>query len=158
MNCHNCRDFLKDSLNSVVNQTYDNWELIFLDNCSSDDSKNILLNLKDNRVKYFKTDKFFTLGKARKLAWKQCNGEYVAFLDSDDISKSFRLKEQINFFQNHKNIAVYGSGIEVIDIKGKVITQIYCPTESQNLKDELKISFPFMNSTLNSKKTVNIKL
>tara|TARA_Y100001970_G_scaffold58208_1_gene73805 strand:- start:13207 stop:13386 length:180 start_codon:yes stop_codon:yes gene_type:complete len=57
MNCHNGEAFLKESINSVINQTYKNWELIFWDNFSNDRSKEILLKFSDNRIKYFYDDK-----------------------------------------------------------------------------------------------------
>ncbi len=57
MNCYNGQDFLKESINSVINQTYKKWELIFYDNCSTDRSAKIIKEYKDKRVKYFKSKK-----------------------------------------------------------------------------------------------------
>ena len=70
MNCHNGERYLKQSLKSVLNQTYKNWELIFWDNNSTDDSKKIFKSFKDKRLKYFKSSKFNTLYKSRNLAIK----------------------------------------------------------------------------------------
>ena len=61
MNCHNGEKFLTESLKSVKNQTYKNWELIFYDNCSTDKSKNIIKNFSDKRVRYFKSQKILKL-------------------------------------------------------------------------------------------------
>ena len=57
MNCYNGDNYLEESLNSVINQTYKNWELIFYDNCSTDKSAIILKKYKDKRIKYFKSKK-----------------------------------------------------------------------------------------------------
>ena len=53
MNCHNGEKFLNESVKSVINQTYQNWELIFFDNLSNDNSKKILQSFRDKRIKYF---------------------------------------------------------------------------------------------------------
>ena len=70
VNCYNSERFLKSTLDSLVLQTYKNWELIFYDNCSTDDSFKIFKSYKDKRFKYFKSNKFESLGAARKNAFK----------------------------------------------------------------------------------------
>ena len=85
MNCHNGSDYLTESINSVINQTYKNWEIIFWDNQSSDNSLKIVETFGDNRIKIYKSSKFESLGKARNNAIAKCNGEFIGFLDTDDI-------------------------------------------------------------------------
>ena len=77
MNCHNGDLYLKESLKSVLKQKYKNWELIFWDNCSTDNSKQIIKKLKDKRIKYFFSGKFNTLYKSRNLAIKKAKGKYI---------------------------------------------------------------------------------
>ena len=60
MTCHNGERYLKDAVLSILTQTYKNWELIFIDNNSTDDSKNIILSFDDKRINYFKSEKTFT--------------------------------------------------------------------------------------------------
>ena len=74
INCHNGEKFLEKSIESVFNQTYKNWEIIFLDNLSSDKSKEILQLFDDKRIKYYRTDNLVDLYKARNLAVEKCNG------------------------------------------------------------------------------------
>ena len=85
MNCYNGAKYLQESLRSVINQTYQNWELIFWDNISSDDSKKIFSNFNENRFKYFLNDKHSILYHARNQAIKKANGDFIAFLDTDDV-------------------------------------------------------------------------
>jgi len=85
MNCHNGEKFLDDSLKSIFNQTYQNWELIFWDNVSTDKSPVILKKYKDQRIRYFLAKKFEKLYKARNLALEKTSGEYICFLDTDDL-------------------------------------------------------------------------
>ena len=80
MNCLNCEQYLRDAIDSVYAQTYDNWEIIFWDNGSCDKSGEIAKSY-DSKLKYFKTEETSILGTARVLAVEQANGEYFAFLD-----------------------------------------------------------------------------
>ena len=95
MNCHNGEKFLEQSLSSILKQSYKNWELIFWDNKSNDNSKKKFLKFKDKRFNYFFSKKHNKLYKARNLAIKKSRGEYVCFLDTDDIWKSNKLKKQV---------------------------------------------------------------
>ena len=102
MNCYNGEKFLSEALNSVVNQSYKNWELIFFDNCSNDKSKNICRKFKDKRIKYFKSTSKIKLGLARRKALAKARGEFTAFLDVDDIWKKNKLSKQLQYFNNSK--------------------------------------------------------
>ena len=99
MNCHNGEKYLYEAINSILNQSYLNWELIFWDNQSNDNSASILKSFKDDRIKYFKSKNFTNLGKARKLAFAECKGEFIAFLDTDDIWFKEKLKVQLSYFK-----------------------------------------------------------
>ena len=102
MNCYNGEKYLKESLNSIISQTYQNWELIFWDNKSTDQSKNIFLNYKDIRFKYFYSEINTGLGEARLNAYKKTNGQYIAFLDCDDLWNKNKLEKQILKFKDEK--------------------------------------------------------
>ena len=104
MNCHNGEKYLNQSISSILNQSYKNWELIFFDNNSNDKSKFILKKYKDKRIKYFKTKKIHALYKARNLAVKKSTGELVSFLDVDDWWFKDKLKKQVNFFLKDRKI------------------------------------------------------
>ena len=100
MNCFNGEKYLSESVNSVINQKYQNWELIFWDNMSTDSSKEILGNFVDNRIKYFSSKKHLKLGQARNEAIKKSKGALIAFLDTDDIWLPDKLKKQVPEFNN----------------------------------------------------------
>jgi len=84
MNCFNGEKFLNQAIESLKYQTYKNWELIFWDNKSNDNSKKIIKKFKDKRIKYFCSKKFQSLYKARNEAIKKTKGELISFLDTDD--------------------------------------------------------------------------
>mgnify|MGYP004008723147 CR=1 FL=1 len=81
MNCFNGEKFIEESLRSIVNQKYQNWELIFLDNNSNDNSAKIFKKFKDKRFFYFKNNKTTNISIARNKAISLCNGEYLSFFD-----------------------------------------------------------------------------
>ena len=158
MNCHNCEKYLKYALKSILDQSYKNWELVFLDNNSNDNSKNILNKFSDKRIKYYKTKKFLKLGEARKLGWELCKGKYIAILDADDIADPERLEKQIEFFNKNNDVAVYGSSLDIINNDGLFVERVNCATDSDILKEEIVFSFPFMNSTLMINKKIGDEL
>jgi glycosyltransferase involved in cell wall biosynthesis len=102
MNCYNGERYLHEALKSVINQHFKNWELIFFDNCSTDKSKNICKQYKDKRIKYFKSHKKIELGLARKKALAKAKGNYIAFLDVDDIWHRNKLSKQLNSLKDDK--------------------------------------------------------
>ena len=109
MNCYNGDKYLNEALQSIINQTYKNWELIFWDNLSSDNSKKIFKRYNDKRFKYFLAEKHTVLYEARNLAIKEAKGEFIAFLDTDDIWLDEKLEEQIKLFSNQNIGLVYGN-------------------------------------------------
>ena len=109
MNCFNGENFLKGSIESIKNQTYQNWELIFWDNRSKDKSAEIFKSYNDIRFKYFCADKHTTLYEARNLAIKKSNGDFIAFLDTDDLWSNDKLKMQMGFFDNSEVGLVYSN-------------------------------------------------
>tara|TARA_B110000977_G_scaffold123703_1_gene158587 strand:- start:1306 stop:2238 length:933 start_codon:yes stop_codon:yes gene_type:complete len=113
MNCYNGEKYLKESLESVKNQNYKNWELIFYDNSSIDSSKDIFFNYqeKDKRFKYFKSKKKEKLGLARLNAFKKAKGAFFLFLDCDDYILPNKITVQIKLFKIKLVGAVYGNSI-----------------------------------------------
>jgi glycosyltransferase involved in cell wall biosynthesis len=95
MNCYNSEIYLKESLKSILNQDYKNWELIFLDNHSTDNSKKIFNSFKDKRFKYFRLNKKHPLGIARHKASCKAKGKYLCFLDTDDIWLTKKISTQV---------------------------------------------------------------
>jgi len=102
MNCYNGEQFLKDAIYSVFAQTYQNWELIFWDNQSTDKSKEIIQKFKNAKIKYFYSEKHTNLGEARAEAINRASGDFIAFLDVDDLWEAEKLSKQILVFEDEK--------------------------------------------------------
>ena len=115
MNCHNGERFLSHALDSLNSQTYNNWELIFFDNCSTDKSKALVKRKKNKKIRYFFSKKKLKLYDARNLAIMKARGHYITFLDTDDVWHKEKLKIQINFLRVNKNIKFLYSNFYIIN-------------------------------------------
>ncbi len=102
VNCHNGQKYLAECIRSILNQTYTNFEIIFWDNFSTDNSYKIVNKFKDKRIRKFKIKKFSSLYKSRNLAISKSKGKYIAFLDTDDWWCKTKLEEQIIFLKKNK--------------------------------------------------------
>lgn len=101
VNCHNGEQYLEKCISSIINQKYKNLEVIFFDNCSLDNSKKILENFKDQRIKYFYSHTKLPLYKARNEAIKKSDGKLIAFLDVDDWWEENYLSSREKFFEDN---------------------------------------------------------
>ena len=129
MNCLNCERYLHEAIDSVYSQSYENWEIIFWDNGSCDNSQRIAKSY-DSKLKYYKSEETTNLGKARVLAVEKANAEYLAFLDCDDIWHKDKLSKQMNIFiEDRANVGlVYGKCDVLYDGKSdKVINHNVLP-------------------------------
>ena len=120
INCYNGEKYLKDAIDSVYAQTFKDWEIIFIDNCSTDNTAKIAQSY-DERVKYHKTKKTIKLYAARNYAMKFVKGKYVSFLDSDDMWLSEKLEKQLNCFSDQ--IALVCTLLHFIDSNGNKINK-----------------------------------
>ena len=98
---YNSSKFIEECVNSVVSQTYNNWELLIVDDCSDDNSKELLLDLekKDERIRVTFLDNNIGAAKARNISIRNAKGRYIAFLDSDDMWEKSKLEKQIKFME-----------------------------------------------------------
>ncbi len=115
INCYNGEKYLIDCLESIKNQTYKNFEVIFWDNKSIDSSSKIFKKIADERFFYFLSESHTSLYKARNLALKKINGDFLCFLDADDMMKIDRLEKQIKFFLENNDLGVVYCNQEILN-------------------------------------------
>lgn len=101
MPSYNTEKFIKESIDSVLNQTYFNWELIIVDDCSTDNTDSIIGSINDTRIKYLKNDKNSGAAISRNRALREAQGKWIAFLDSDDSWMPDKLEKQIKFMEEN---------------------------------------------------------
>lgn len=125
---YNSEQFIAQNISSVLAQTYTDWEHILVDDCSTDESKNIILSFQknDSRIKFFQFDRNSGAGKARNKAIEMAQGQYIAFLDSDDYWHPRKLEKQITFMANNNYSFTYCHYYVVIenDIKYEIQSPI----------------------------------
>lgn len=126
MPAYNCADYIGESIDSVIAQTYENWELVIVDDCSTDNTEEIIDRYiqKDNRIRYFKLEQNSGAAIARNKAVEVAQGIYLAFLDSDDLWVNTKLEKQIKFMSENGysfTCTTYGKIDEESNIKNKVI-------------------------------------
>ena len=120
INCFNGEKYLREALDSVVTQTYKNWEIIFWDNQSTDKSAEIYKSYKDSRFKYYYASSHADiLYEARNYALKKTNGDFIAFLDVDDWWLPNKLEKQIPLFDDPDVGLVYGNLWRLFEKKNK---------------------------------------
>ena len=117
MPSYNTASFIEETIQSVLNQTYTNWELIIVDDCSTDNTDEVLENIKDSRIRYFKNDKNSGAAVSRNKALREAKGQWIAYLDSDDLWMPEKLEKQIHFMETNGYAFSY-TNYEEIDVNG----------------------------------------
>ena len=120
MNCYNSEKYLKETIESVYSQTFKEWEIIFWDNLSTDNSANIACSF-DGKLKYHKGENFLTLGEARNMAISKAEGEYIAILDCDDLWYPEKLEKQINVLKSQPEVDLIYSNYELLYTNGNYV-------------------------------------
>lgn len=120
MPAYNSARFIAESIESVIAQTYTNWELLITDDCSKDDSYNIMMKYaeKDSRIQIYQTPQNSGAAVARNISLAHAVGKYIAFLDSDDLWINTKLERQVAFMEE-RDIAFSFSDYDVIEEDGK---------------------------------------
>jgi glycosyltransferase involved in cell wall biosynthesis len=139
VNCFNSERFLKDALDSIYQQDYSNWEIIFWDNASTDGSAEIAKSY-DSHLKYFKSSETTSLGKARNKAMSKATGKYIAFLDCDDKYLKDKTSIQVNVMESGDTALCYG-GVFIINEDSVLINKNKVSDKSGYLFDHLLINY-----------------
>ncbi len=124
MPSYNTTKYIAESIQSVLNQTYTNWELIIVDDCSTDNTDDVVKQfLADSRIKYLKNEKNSGAAISRNRALREAKGKWIAFLDSDDLWLPQKLEKQIEFMEENNYKFTYTD--YKINFNGKWLPYIY---------------------------------
>jgi len=149
--------YLRDSINSILNQTYDNFELIIIDDGSSDDSSNIIREFDCTRIRSYEQSNrglAATLNRAIELS----TGSYVARQDQDDVAHPQRLAKQVEFLKAHPKCAMVGTWASIWNRESESSRVHRHPTDNLALKFELLFDNPFVHSTIMLQKSALAKV
>ena len=137
---YNSERYIQDTVSSVLAQTYQNWELLFVDDCSSDSSLELVKSFQDDRIHIFSMEKNGGAALARNRAIEEARGKWIAFLDSDDIWMPEKLEKQIAYMHEN-NISFSYTDYEVINESNKTITTFKPRLSVCTYKDILKHNY-----------------
>lgn len=124
---YNSSKYITYTINSLLNQTYDNIEIIVINDGSKDDTEKIVTSYTDSRIKYFANDSNYGLSYSTNRGLSLAKGEFIAHADHDDISTPFRIKRQVEYLQ--KNTDITGVSTSVIHINSKITAPKNCIDE-----------------------------
>ena len=118
---YNVAPYLKESLDSILNQTIQDFEIIFIDDCSTDNTIEIATSYHDSRIKILSKTENKGLIDSLNIGFKAANGKYIARMDGDDISDLCRFEKQLTILENNSEIKVCGSWLQAFGKDDKII-------------------------------------
>jgi len=133
MTVFNGEQYLGECIDSVLNQTFKDFEFLIIDDCSTDSSRKIIRSYKDKRIRYTENHKNISQVRSLNIGLEQARGKYIARLDQDDLMIGNRLERQSVFLDNRPDIAVAGTWGEVIDNSGRVFTKCHLPVRYEEI-------------------------
>lgn len=139
--CYNAEQYLKCCLNSIFNQTYHNFELIIVDDGSTDTTRQIIDAIEDPRVIRIKNNSNLGVTACLNNCISMAKGKYIARMDADDLMHQDRLKLQVSFLEENPDYGLVGSGYNVIDVNGMPANR----AEPMHTNNELKLTLLFFN-------------
>lgn len=148
MSAYNAATHIQSAINSVLNQTFTDWELLVIDDGSTDQTSTILQTFHDPRLRLLKNNLNIGLTKSLNLALRQARGEYVARLDADDLSLPERFSQQVHFLDRHPEIVLVGTLAKLIDSEGSLFDYQKTPTDPDIIKFSLLFGNPITHSSI----------
>ena len=150
MSVYNGADFLDESIESILKQTFNDFEFIIIDDGSTDESYEIIQSYanKNRQIVVIQNKNRIHLTKSLNNGLKIAKGKYIARQDADDISLPERLQTQITYMENNEDIGILGTSVELIDVKSKNIRTIKGQSNTNFLKWHLLLSNPLIHSSV----------
>lgn len=137
MTVYNAEKYLKDAIDSVLRQTESRFELIIVNDCSTDSSEEIIKSYTDKRIRYFKNEKNLKVSKTRNFGVSKAQTNLIAFIDSDDVWLDNKLEKQLKFIKETGAKICYGA-CGFIDNDGNLLNRVFDVPKTVNFKRLLK--------------------
>ncbi len=158
MSVYNGEKHLDESVISVLNQTFTDFEFIIVNDCSTDNSLNIIKQYaeKDKRIILIENDKNIGLTKSLNKGLMLAKGEYIARMDSDDISLPYRLEKQYKYLEKNRRVFLLGTSVVMIDKNGKTSIKVAAITQEKKIYDRLRKKNTLVHPTIMFRNGFNI--
>jgi len=137
-------EYLRQAIDSILSQSYSNFEFIIVDDCSTDNSLSVIESYEDRRIQILKNSQNIGLTKSLNKALAICKGEFIARMDSDDISEPERFEKQVQYLKDHSDVVVCGTWAKLFDDWQKTHTNKYVRREIPS-REEYSIYQLFSN-------------
>jgi glycosyltransferase involved in cell wall biosynthesis len=147
MPAYNCGKYIKQSVNSILNQSYTDFEFIIIDDGSTDDTESIIKNINDKRIKYFKTE-HKGASAALNLGISKASGDWIARIDADDLNVPERLEKQVQFLNENPEYTAVSSWSVYFNDKGKILFPLREPVDHNAIHEYLNLHNPLNQSGL----------
>jgi len=150
MPAYNAEKYIAEAIESIIAQTYTNWELLIADDGSTDNTKDIIEAYcgKDKRIKAYHNQTNQKLLKTRNKLIAKAKGDYITFQDADDYSHTERLEKQVKCFLNDHNLGLVGTFVQIVDDKGSKIRVHKKPVEHDDILKRLQVYNAFGGATM----------
>ena len=148
MAAFNVDSFIEESVRSVIEQTYQNWELIICDDCSSDQTWQLISKQTDNRIKKIRNAQNMGASKTRNICLSHSSGTYVAVLDADDVWHSTKLASQLLLINSSQDLGLIGTNAIEIDEAGLEVGVRNFPSSNRQLLDLSFWRCPMLHSSI----------
>lgn len=147
---YNAGNFIVEAIESIRNQTYQNWELICVNDFSTDNTQDILNNYQkiDSRIKVYKNTKRKGIGFSLNLGIQHANGKFIARMDADDVSLLDRISKQVEFLTRNKRVVACGGQVAMINDQGEIFAYKHFPTNSKTLYKMIMKLIPLQHPTI----------
>jgi glycosyltransferase involved in cell wall biosynthesis len=145
---YNGEKYLSESISSVLSQTFTNFELIILNDGSTDSTEAIVESFSDSRIRYIKNDTNLGLIKTLNRGVSLARGRYIARMDADDRCSADRFFEQHHFLENNSDYVLCGSWVKTIDAEGIITGRIKRIEESELIRTNMLFTTPFIHPTV----------
>ncbi len=156
MPAYNAEKYVKEAIESILNQTYNDFEFIIIDDGSKDDTPNIIEEYanKDERIVYLANEENKGISYTRNRGLATAKGKYIAIMDADDVAEYERFEKQIEYMENNEDIGVLGAAARMINEDANESNTIGRPAEDREIKLYALHSSPVINPTAMIRKTI----
>ena len=154
MPSYNTANYIKASIQSVLAQSYSDWELIIVDDCSTDETDAVVGGVQDDRIRYLKNEENKGAAVSRNRALREARGKWIAFLDSDDLWEIDKLEKQIRFMKEHEYKFTFTD--YRVQIDGQYLPYIYTGPKMVNKRKMKDYCYCFTSTVMYDRELVGL--
>lgn len=157
MPAYNAEQYIGEAMDSILGQTFGDFEFIILNDCSADGTEEIILSYDDPRIVYLKNERNLGVAATLNRGLEMARGEYIARMDADDISLPHRFEKQIAYLDAHPEVAVLGTNAAIFS-DDKTIQMTQVPETDRSIRFRMALSNPFIHPTIMMRRSMIAEL